>query len=86
MFVCYFCEKEIQGITVVVDERHLAHISCDKKNKVEKAKTKWDNLGFLDGLKGHVRPEVAALYESCKTTKLVENLETGELEGVCIDD
>ena len=35
MFVCHFCDKEIQGITFVVDGRHLAHSECAKINKVE---------------------------------------------------
>ena len=35
MFVCYYCDKEIQGVTIVVDGRHLAHSECDKKNKLE---------------------------------------------------
>ena len=40
-----------------------------KKNKKEKTpQSKWDSLGFLDGLKGHVKPEIAALYECCKQT------------------
>lgn len=30
----------------------------------------WKSLGFLDGLKGHVKPEIAALYECCKSTIL----------------
>ena len=25
---------------------------------------KWSNLGFLDGLVGHIKPSIAALYES----------------------
>jgi hypothetical protein len=36
-----------------------------EKNKKEKT-DKWNSLGFLDGLKGHVKPEIAALYECCK--------------------
>lgn len=38
-----------------------------EKNK-EEIKDKWESLGFLDGLKGHVKPEIVALYECCKQT------------------
>jgi hypothetical protein len=31
---------------------------------------KWDSLGFLDGLNGHIKPEIASLYECCKTAKI----------------
>jgi hypothetical protein len=32
----------------------------------------WDNLGFLDGLEGHVRPNIAQLFESQASTLLNE--------------
>lgn len=33
---------------------------------------KWSALGFLDGLKGHVDPNIAKLYECCKSTEINE--------------
>ena len=34
--------------------------------------TKWDSLGFLDGLKGHVKENIAQLYENQASTLLTE--------------
>lgn len=33
MFTCYYCEREIQGVTIVVDKTHLAHSECAKMEK-----------------------------------------------------
>jgi hypothetical protein len=38
----------------------------------QEIQTKWNSLGFLDGLKGHVRENVATLYENQATTLLSE--------------
>lgn len=35
--------------------------------------TKWDSLGFLDGLKGHVKENIAQLYENQASTLLTES-------------
>ena len=35
--------------------------------------TKWDSLGFLDGLKGHVKENIAQLYENQASTLLSES-------------
>ena len=54
----------------------------DKIKREEIAK-KWESLGFLDGLKGHVKADIASLYECCKA--VVKNDETGEWE-CCKED
>lgn len=33
MFKCYYCEKDIQCMAVMVDEGHIAHGECAKKAK-----------------------------------------------------
>jgi hypothetical protein len=40
---------------------------------------KWENLGFLDGLKGHVKPEIAVLYESYPSSVLL--MSDGSISG-----
>jgi hypothetical protein len=34
---------------------------------------KWDSLGFLDGLKGHVKENIAQLYENQASSLLTES-------------
>jgi len=48
--------------------------------KIIRANTisKWDSLGFLDGLSGHINPKIAELYECCKSTLLNETEENTE--------
>ena len=46
----------------------------DIKKLREETKKKWDALGFLDGLKGHVKENIAELYECCKTATLNEDM------------
>ncbi len=38
----------------------LKHLKVIKEDTI----TKWDKLGFLEGLKGHMRENVAQLYEN----------------------
>jgi hypothetical protein len=38
----------------------------------KQTQTKWDSLGFLDGLKGHVKENIAQLYENQATSILSE--------------
>lgn len=45
----------------------------DMKKLREEAQSKWDSLGFLEGLKSHIKPEIAELYECCKTAKIDNN-------------
>ncbi len=40
------------------------------KKEIKKIETDWESLDFLKGLKGLVKPEVAALYECCKSVIL----------------
>ena len=35
-----------------------------KQIQMVKPSTKWDSLGFLEGLKGHVKENIAQLYEN----------------------
>ena len=61
-----------------------------KKQKELRAEivNKWESLGFLDGLKGHLKEDIARLYEGCR--RIVINEETGKTEcckeGINCDD
>lgn len=46
------------------NEKVLEHLTHSLKLGKESTIDKWANLSFLDGLKGHVKPNIAALYES----------------------
>jgi hypothetical protein len=39
----------------------------------QETQTKWDSLGFLDGLKGHVKENIAQLYENQASSLLTES-------------
>jgi hypothetical protein len=43
-------------------------------NEKEKTIKKWEDLGFLDGLKGLIKPEIAALFESQPSTLLNKSI------------
>jgi hypothetical protein len=34
---------------------------------------RWDKLGFLDGLQGHIKDDIAKLYES-ETKHIIDNI------------
>ena len=38
---------------------------------------KWDSLGFLDGLRGHVKENIAQLYENQASSLLTESTTAG---------
>src|SRR5690348_16817494 len=41
----------------------------------QETQDKWEKLGFLDGLKGMIKPEIAELFECCKNTLTNEKKE-----------
>jgi hypothetical protein len=47
----------------------LNHMKAIRKE----TQAKWDSLGFLDGLKGHVKENIAQLYENQASTLLTES-------------
>ena len=47
----------------------LNHMKAIRKE----TQSKWDSLGFLDGLKGHVKENIAQLYENQASTLLSES-------------
>jgi hypothetical protein len=51
--------------------KHLKVIKEDTLNK-------WNNLGFLDGLKGHVKENIAQLYENQATNLINESSSAGD--------
>ena len=51
----------------------------NEKKQREEIVSKWETLGFLDGLKGHLKEDIARLYEGCR--RIVINEETGKTEG-----
>jgi hypothetical protein len=50
----------------------LNHMKAIRKE----TQSKWDSLGFLDGLKGHVKENIAQLYENQASTLLTEGTTT----------
>ena len=38
------------------------------KNIRRETEAKWNSLGFLDGIKGHLKESIAELYQCCKST------------------
>ena len=51
----------------------LNHMKAIRKE----TQSKWDSLGFLDGLKGHVKENIAQLYENQASTLLTESTTAG---------
>ena len=49
-----------------IDDDIPANVSGIEVMRLQREKTlrKWDSLGFLEGLSGHVRDDIVALYES----------------------
>jgi hypothetical protein len=52
----------------------VGNIGINHMKQIRKeTQTKWDSLGFLDGLKGHVKENIAQLYENQASTLLTES-------------
>jgi len=51
----------------------INHLKAIRKQTQEK----WDSLGFLDGLKGHVKENIAQLYENQASSLLTETTDAG---------
>jgi len=47
----------------------------------KQVQTKWDGLGFLEGLKGHVKENIAQLYENEASSLLTESTTAGDSSG-----
>lgn len=43
------------------------------KKKKKTIQERWDKLGFLDGLQGHIKDDIAKLYES-ETKHIIDNI------------
>jgi len=52
----------------------LKHLKVIKEDTLKK----WDGLGFLDGLKGHIKENVAQLYENQATNLINEATTAGD--------
>jgi len=61
------------GMVGNIGLKHLKVIKEDTLNK-------WNSLGFLDGLKGHVRENIAQLYEN-QATNLINEATTASDSG-----
>jgi len=60
---------------------HVGNIGLNHMKAVrESVQTKWDSLGFLDGLKGHVKENVAQLFEN-EATHLLNESTTADSSG-----
>lgn len=55
----------------------------DKSEELKQRKNitdKWGHLGFLDGLKGHVKPEIESLYKSYPSQLLTDGSVSGKTD------
>lgn len=77
MYICKQCNKNVDFNNFKVFDLYIFHLDCldvyksDQERLLremaeirENTQRKWDSLGFLEGLKGHIRPELVQLYES----------------------
>jgi len=55
----------------------LKHLKVIKEDTINK----WDKLGFLDGLKGHLKENVAQLYENQASYLINEATSDGQSNG-----
>jgi hypothetical protein len=59
----------------------VGNIGLNHMKKIRKeTQSKWDSLGFLDGLKGHVKENVAQLYEN-QASMLLSEATTAQSSG-----
>jgi len=51
----------------------VGNIGLDHMKEIRKqTQSKWDSLGFLDGLNGHIKENIAQLYENQASSLLTE--------------
>ncbi len=53
-FTCAICEKEISGLSVVLDNEHIVHHHC--RNEVE-TKNNWDDAELLKDIIEHEKEQ-----------------------------
>jgi hypothetical protein len=70
-FTCAHCGKLINCSAILVDNTFL-HGTCEEQYKRAKIYAKWEKSGLLEGLKGPIKSDVAALMECCKSTLINE--------------
>ena len=75
----FFNEDDFRVIThFFTDKYHAKNQEAKlKKEEREKVLSKWDSLGFLDDLKGHVKEDITQLYMSEATPLLNESTDAG---------
>jgi hypothetical protein len=56
----------------------------DMKNRNKQTVDKWSELGFLEGLKGHVKENIAQMYECCASSLLNEVDITGDTTDLIV--
>jgi len=76
----------------LLNSDQIGNISSEHMKKIrEETQKKWGDLGFLEGITGHVKPNIAELY-CCQASTLLNEVDTtnsGETLGdvtVFIDD
>ena len=58
----------------LLNSGQVGNIGLNHMKEVRRqTQSKWDSLGFLEGLQGHVKENVAQLYENQATTLLAES-------------
>tara|TARA_R110000782_G_scaffold15939_6_gene46127 strand:- start:3816 stop:4052 length:237 start_codon:yes stop_codon:yes gene_type:complete len=77
IFTCKQCGEQIGSVAKIID-LNILHIECvEKYNQYVELERlariqKWESLGFLEGLKGHVKENIAQLYEGQASRLLSE--------------
>ena len=62
----------------LINSGEVGNIGLEHLKQIRtKTMSKWDSLGFLEGLKGHIKENVAQLYENQASSLLTESSDAG---------
>ncbi len=66
----------------LLNSGQIGNIGLEHMKKIrQQTQEKWGGLGFLDGLSGHVKENIAQLYECCASSLLPSDTEfTGKTD------
>ncbi len=63
----------------------IGNVGMKGMNKIrQETVDKWSKLGFLDGLNGHVKTNIAQMYECCASSLLNEVNTTGDTTDLIV--
>lgn len=70
---------------ILLNSSQIENLSIKLINKNQKQMVdKWSKLGFLDGLTGHVKTNIAQMYECCASSLLNEVDTTGDTTDLIV--